>query len=405
MNPRSPARSLILLAILIGALLAACGQAATPAAQAPAAEEPAAEAPAALAPAPQTTPGVGFPLQITFTPVVDAMPLPESEFQAVIHSIPGMLGKIAITNAQGLFLINADGSGWLQLRQAPAGDEIVLLPGALSPNSVKVAFSLNASRQIYIVNVDGSGLTQVAPEGMCPAWSPDGVSLAFRAAEVRDYPQLTGIFLLRPQGKSGSVEINGANGSELFWLTEQVGCPIWSPDGGQVAFAAALPTEQLPERYGIYRVNADGSSLELISSNRYVLDLLTWSPEGRRLAFVSDSAGESPDSDGIYLIDLSNGLGQRMRLTPSLPYQLSWSPDGQLLAFGADGLFVMRADAGPDGVTPLRLAPAIGGFSWSPDGSYLVYGDGGVSILSADGSNLFRLIEPGLEADGFSWGK
>ena len=78
---------------------------------------------------------------------------------------------------------------------------------------------------------------------------------------------------------------------------------------------------------------------------------LTWSPDGRRLAFVGTSAKETP---GIYLVDPA--AGTMTRVTDADEW-VGWSPDGTWLVFRR-----VNPDA-PDGTdrVDVWVVPVAGG--------------------------------------------
>lgn len=88
-----------------------------------------------------------------------------------------------------LRVMNADGSHVRGLTGADYGhiDEL-----AWSPDGTRLAFSLQSGGGLFIVGVDGSGLTELVPDGENPAWSPDGSRISFQrragtpVQEVRD---------------------------------------------------------------------------------------------------------------------------------------------------------------------------------------------------------------------------
>jgi len=98
-----------------------------------------------------------------------------------------------------------------------------------------------------------------------------------------------------------------------------------------------------------------------------------WSPDGRRIAFVSDLSGE----DEIYLVD-QDGSGAPERLTSDgamMRYAAEWSPDGEQLAFSdKDGrLFVLRiADRSLRQVAD-DTRTQISEYVWSPDSAWLAF--------------------------------
>src|SRR2546430_8492584 len=96
-------------------------------------------------------------------------------------------------------------------------------PGAqvVNPATSKIAFWRWGEFHIYVMNGDGSGVTQLTTqESMSPSWSPDGRQLTFES-----FP--SGIFVMN------------ADGSGVTRLTRSPdldGAPSWSPDGRQIAF-------------------------------------------------------------------------------------------------------------------------------------------------------------------------
>ena len=98
-----------------------------------------------------------------------------------------------------------------------------------------------------------------------------------------------------------------------------------------------------------------------------------WSPDGRRIAFVSDASGE----DEIYVV-AQDGSGEPERLTAggrAMRYAPAWSPTGTHLAFGdKDGrLYVLDVetkeliDVADEARGPLR------DYVWSPRGGHLAF--------------------------------
>jgi len=98
-----------------------------------------------------------------------------------------------------------------------------------------------------------------------------------------------------------------------------------------------------------------------------------WSPDGAKIAFVSDMSGE----DQLYLVDQA-GEGKPEQLTAQFAVMLNapaWAPDGKRLAFSdKDGkLFVLTvADRKVVQVADDEYG-GINDYSWSPDGAWLSF--------------------------------
>ena len=160
---------------------------------------------------------------------------------------------------------------------------------AWSPDGKQIAFLSSRSGgdtwDIYVMDVDGENeyLRRLTYGGesdynhYSPAWSPDGKQIAYGY----------GFYIY-------VMDADGSNVSELAY--DGIG-PVWSPDGKQIAY------ESVNFRTGNYNIrvmDADGSNnYPLTHYDGYDGDP-AWSPDGRQIAFVSDRDG----NPSIYVMDL-----------------------------------------------------------------------------------------------------
>jgi TolB protein len=94
-------------------------------------------------------------------------------------------------------------------------------------------------------------------------------------------------------------------------------------------------------------MNADGSGYRLLrprDTGREVDRDPSWSPDGRRIAFVRETVQSGGNPGQIYVMNADGGSRRRLTrgTTDSEP---AWSPDGRYIAFERDGsIWRMRAD-------------------------------------------------------------
>jgi tricorn protease len=138
-----------------------------------------------------------------------------------------------------------------------------------------------------------------------------------------------------------------------------------SPKGERALFVARGDVFTAPIEHGPTRNLTNSSS----SHEKWA----RWSPDGKRIAFVSDRTGE----DQVWLVD-QDGFGKPEQLTQGhvgMMYAAEWSPDGARLAFSdKDGkLFVVT-------VADKKLVEVaddargeVHDYAWAPDGRWLAF--------------------------------
>ncbi len=273
---------------------------------------------------------------------------------------------------------------------------------------------------IYTVNMDGTGLTNItnspdAPD-LFPAWSPDRRRIAFFSFEresVSPSPD-------DPKGTTSIqrsyLNISSADGTDRRRLTEWFQGhdnvpPVWSPDGSRIAFES----QREEGNADIFVINVDGSGLRNVTNHPASDSGPTWSSDGSHIAFASDRDGTSD----IYVGGL-DGSGP-VRLTTAGARIPAWSPDGSRIAFFSDRdgnpeLYLMNSDgsaqvnlsqhpAADFSGAPVGHLPPI----WSPDSvriAFLSDRDGVIEIYTAnvDGAALTRVTsEVTVDESPHSW--
>ena len=270
---------------------------------------------------------------------------------------------------------------------------------SFSPEGNDVVFAWSGENRnnsdIWIKQIDTGAEDRLtddpAWEG-APAWSPDGLHIAFvryiggRRAELRLIPSRGG-----PDRKIAEILAGGGGG------------PAWSRDGQWLAVAAQEKSEE-PGAIFLVSINS-GEKRRLTSPDLPVGGGDTYPafpPDDRRLAFVRGSSGGRQ----IYLLDLSENYqpaGEPVQLTRESGYyqQQVWTVDGREIFFAF----------GPPAFTRLYRIPVTGSHRMRP--LNLSHEAGRYPALSAQRGRLafaelrlpvYAIFRVELPGPGASWG-
>jgi serine/threonine protein kinase len=227
-----------------------------------------------------------------------------------------------------------------------------------------------------------------------PAEMTDILSKAL-AKELGERYRHAGDFELDLRRLKRAVESNSlasanrpsSTGKQAWWATVRAKLK-WVAIGALLICASVLagwwlgragaPTRALP---------IESATLTQLTSDPGYEGEPTFSPDGERLAYVSDRTGNFE----IYIKQVSAGPHVNLTNDPTDDVQPAFSPDGKQIAFvssrsGSSDLYYPGYDLPPVG-GDIWVMPALGGAarriaergnfpSWSPDGSAILYGSG-----------------------------
>lgn len=257
----------------------------------------------------------------------------------------------------------------------------------ISGDGRSVAFAVKAvapardgyRTQVWLAPTDGSAparqLTLGAKTDAAPRWSPDGRLLAFISDRGAVLQQGGGGDRLGPaaehergQAQAWLLPLEGGEARQVSRLPEDVSDLVWSPDGTRLCLVSSATTPERRERrrrpqdppepdirlidrlsymyngqgftydkpLNLWVVEIESGAAHRLTRGRANDEFPVWSPNGRRIAFVS-SRRRDPDltwRSDIYTVDvedgsvvqISGGNGDQIFTMPA------WSPDGRWIA-------------------------------------------------------------------------
>ena len=313
--------------------------------------------------------------------------------------------KLAYTNADALYLADADGTG---------SRKLVSIPGpafrpAWSPDGSLIRVGVNNAKtqvtSLWVVSANGSNLHPMFPGWhektgeCCGSWMPNGKYFVFESQGQIWAARTAGSFLhkvnrdpvqLTAGAVSYSYPVPSKDGKTLFAVAGFTRGELDRYDAKAKAFVSYLGGISAQDvsfskdgqwvAYVTYpdgilwRSKLDGSDKLQLSSPPIYAMLPEWSPDGKEIAYYSLERGKP---SRIYEVPVSGGAPQE--LMPELrgnQADPSWSPGGNRLAFsgrsnvGSTAIHIL--DVKTRQVTTLPDSNGLFSPRWAPDGQYLI---------------------------------
>ena len=241
-----------------------------------------------------------------------------------------------------------------------------------------------------------------------------------------DQPTVQTGIALSPDSKRVAVT-RLTHGVDSIWLLETAGggstrftpnrggtgFPVWSPDGGRIAFTATLGVNRDPsvaQDAAIYQKPSSGAGMEELLVNAPFARSEDWSSDGSLLAYTAFEAGEQKTRLDLWLL----ALDQDRKPVPFIHGPASessgrFSPGDDWMAYVSDEtgkaeVYVQRV---PDLLTGSRVAQertvkqqvSVNGGQhpcWRPDGLELFYiaADGKLMAVQVNIGSAFAATPP-----------
>jgi Tol biopolymer transport system component len=275
-------------------------------------------------------------------------------------------------------------------------------------------------RDVHVISLDGRQahrITTDPTDDFDPIWSPDSRHLAFRSnrlgsvalwiVEVKDgQPAGEPVKLKAGMQSAGLIEwtergivylesfetsdlftvpmdavegrATGSPGPISYWRTGRNLSPVWSPDGGRLAFVSSASAE--PDRRFVVVMPAGGGQARefLIPTTSSLNGDLRWFGDGRGLGL---SGRDSRGATTVFRLVLETGEWDTIPLSEVNLTRTEWNHDGKAFYFthstlgGRDGGIYERTVKG-DAERLIYRAPtrsAMNSLQFSPDRKWLAF--------------------------------
>lgn len=188
------------------------------------------------------------------------------------------------------------------------------------------------------------------------------------------------IAISRPDGTDQRILTSDSTGenSDDF-------APTWSPNRQHLAFIS-----NRDGNHEIYLAISDGSNFMRLTNTGVDESQISWSPDGKRIAYTSQSSDGIPQ---VHWLNVSDLRPNRLLFGSNSEIDPSWSPSGDLIAFSvldnagnSSGIFLRN----PDGVNRIQLSQSNDRNPvWSPNSKQLAF------VSTRDGSEDIYVVEIG----------
>lgn len=230
----------------------------------------------------------------------------------------------------------------------------------------------------------------VIATGSSPQWSPDGFKIAY--VGYADGQSAIWIYDLRTNERTFLTPVHESS----YFIDHLAEYNFqWSPDSRWIAYVSSTPFSRQKEAgnevkeinrllykskggHGrpffaddlpmhIWIVPSEGGEPELITPGNYNEHSISWAPDSRNIAFISNRSND-PDNNqrnDVWRVNIQTREVTRLTTLSGSAFQPKWSPDGTHIAYLATDSKVSTNDS-PSDDTHLHVIPSEGGIAHCP---------------------------------------
>lgn len=294
----------------------------------------------------------------------------------------GLIGKLVFVSLDGFWTFDLGNGTTTKLVSFP--DDTFATAPSVSPDGKLIAFGLShygtsannpGGTELDVMNTDATNQrTVISAVGAAdtPAWTGDSTAIYTSRLGTNSSYQIERVLLdgsvttvvvrnadsptVSRDGRLAYIVTNRSTGTQSLWTAASDGSsakpllvapnlvlvqtPQFSPDGRQVAFAAAPPTtaesngprptvaltgwigigvaEADGQPFDIWTIDVDGSNMRRLTALAAHVGYPTWSPDGQWIAFTGEP--------GLFVVD-TTGSQMRQLSQQGLPAGLTWIGD------------------------------------------------------------------------------
>jgi serine/threonine protein kinase/Tol biopolymer transport system component len=272
------------------------------------------------------------------------------------------------------------GSGQKPTTPAPPPTKIAVIPPTHTATSAPTETTAPTNTVVPATStIPAAVVTEAPTDTFTPAATPRGGGagqIAF-ASNRSGIPQIY------------TMDMTGQGLKQVTNVQDGACQPSWSPDGKRLVYVSPCKGKQDSyKNSGLFIINADSTGLNILPSHPAGDFDPAWSPDGDRIAFTS----LRQDIPHIFVYNLKDHKTIRLSSQSTYDGHAAWSPDGNTIAFqttrqGQPQIWTISS-ADTTGKTAAEFTKLTDGNAYSPDwsrpdGGRIIYSEGSAPSLAS----------------------